>query len=65
MKTLIAALAILVVLGPASSDAQGAKRQGGGHSVKRAECLKQARFQRFDRRFAARHRFMRECMARP
>ncbi|MEA1833074.1 hypothetical protein U8607_13380 [Methylobacterium durans] len=64
MKALIGALAILVVLGSAAADARTSKPSSGEHSAKRAECLKQAKLQRFNRRFAARNRFMRECMAR-
>ena len=64
MKALIGALTILVALSCASAHAKTEKDQKVEHSAKRAECLKQAKLQRFDRRFAARNRFMRECMAR-
>ena len=64
MKALVGVLAVLVALSPAAADAQTSKSMRGEHSAKRAECLKQARLQRFDRRFAARTRFMKQCMAR-
>ena len=63
-KALIGALAILVALSSAAAPAQAAKPMRGEHATKRAECLQQAKLQRFGRQFAARNRFMRTCMAR-
>jgi len=64
MEVFMGALAVLLVINSAAAMAQISKPARGELSVKRAECLKQARLQRFDRRFAARNRFMKECMAR-
>lgn len=64
MKILIGAIAVFAALSCAAANAQITKASKGAYSAKRAECLKQAKLQRFDRRFAARNRFMRECMAR-
>ena len=33
-------------------------------TAKKAECMKQARMERFRRSFAARNQFLRQCMAR-
>jgi hypothetical protein len=73
MKTLIGALAIICALSSTEAIAQRQLRHKSARFTKQAECLKQAKMKRFERRpamnrlerpSAARHRFMRECMTR-
>jgi hypothetical protein len=65
MKSLLAALAVVFSVSTTAAIAQTPRQLKGERFAKKAECLKQARMKRFERNFAARNRFMRQCMARP
>jgi hypothetical protein len=73
MKTLTGALAILCALSSTDAIAQRQLRHQSARFTKQAECLKQAKMKRFERRPVmnrlerptdARKRFMRQCMGR-
>ena len=72
MKTLISALVIVCTLSSTDAIAQRQLSHQSERFTRRAECLKQAKMKRFERRpvmnrferpSAARKRFMRQCMA--
>jgi len=63
MKTLMGALAVAFALSCTAAIAQTPRQLKSERFAKQAECLKQARLQRFRRGFAARNQFMKQCMA--
>jgi hypothetical protein len=65
MKGLVAALAVVFSMSTTAAMAQTPRQLKGERFAKKAECMKQARMKRFERNFAARNRFMRQCMAGP
>jgi hypothetical protein len=65
MKSLLIALAVLFSVSTTAATAQTPRQLKGERFAKKTQCMKQARMKRFERNFAARNRFMRQCMARP
>jgi hypothetical protein len=63
MKTLYRALAVLCVLTSTDATAKTSSPVKAERVARHAECVKRAQLKRFERRFAARSRFLKECMS--
>lgn len=64
MKAVLGALSVAFALSCTAAVGQTPRQLKSEQFAKKAECMKQARMERFRRNFAARNQFLRQCMAR-